>query len=279
MDNHKTSYYRPFIKWPGNKYKLLNIILATLPKGKLLIEPFVGSGAVFLNTNYEHYILNDANQDLINLYKTLQKYGNEFIKFCSKFFIIKNNTASQYYKLRNQFNDIAFEQDPFTKVALFLYLNRHGYNGLCRYNKNNKFNVPFGRYKRPLFPKESMQLFFLKAKRAQFFHKDFKEFLVQLPPIEPIIYCDPPYVPLSNTSNFTNYQASGFNQTNQRMLARIATKLSKQGIPVLISNHFTTFTKKLYNKASEFVTFPVRRTISCKTNNRNLVMEMLALFK
>lgn len=277
---------RPFIKWPGNKYRLLGIILAKLPLGKVLIEPFLGSGAVFLNTNYEHYILSDANKDLINLYHTLQKHGKEFITFCRQFFNIKNNNRSQYYKLRHQFNEAIYEKDPFTKSALFLYLNRHGYNGLCRYNKNNKFNVPFGSYKQPLFPSEAMKAFIIKAKRAQFFYRDFQESLSLLQTSSQnnklnnaIIYCDPPYAPISTTSNFTAYQPGGFTQNNQKTLAKIAIKLSKQGIPVLISNHLTLFTKKIYQKATEIVTFPVRRTISCNINNRNYVTEMLALFK
>ena len=122
----KESKIRPFIKWPGSKYRFLNFILAKLPIGKVLIEPFVGSGAIFLNTNYESYILSDANSDLINLYKTLQQYGDEFINFCNKFFISKNNTAIQYYKIRDQFNNMEQDQDQdlITRAALFLYLNR-----------------------------------------------------------------------------------------------------------------------------------------------------------
>ncbi len=270
---------RPFIKWPGSKYRVLNFILAKLPKGEVLIEPFVGSGAIFLNTNYENYILSDANKDIIILYQTLQQYGDEFIGFCRKFFTTKNNTSSQYYKFREQFNENNFEKDPFTKAALFLYLNRHGYNGLCRYNKSNKFNVPFGRYKYPHFPAESMRLFFFKTKRAQFFFRDFKESLRKISLSNAVVYCDPPYVPLSTTANFTSYQAAGFNEDHQLTLAKMAMNLSKKGIPVLISNHFTMFTKKIYNKATELSTFSVRRMISCKAENRNYVTEILALFK
>ena len=272
---------RPFIKWPGNKYKLLSLILSKLPKGRLLVEPFVGSGAIFLNTDYEHYILSDANSDVINLYKTLQQYGNDFIEFCNKFFIDKNNTAIQYYKIRDQFNESNLEKDPPTRAALFLYLNRHGYNGLCRFNKNNLFNVPFGRYNRIKFPEEHMRLFFNKAKRAQFFLKDFKETLLSIKKnnANTVVYCDPPYVPLSKTANFTAYQAEGFDQKNQKTLATMAIKLSQQGVPVLISNHFSLFTKKIYNKATELTTFQTRRMISCKANSRNYVTEVLALFK
>lgn len=277
---------RPFIKWPGNKYRLLNIILNKLPKGKILIEPFLGSGAVFLNTNYEYYILSDANKDLINLYKILQNYGKEFIEFCNKFFTNSNNNVLQYYKLREQFNNTSFEQEPFTKTALFLYLNRHGYNGLCRYNKNNKFNVPFGNHKNPRLPHEAMQIFAIKAKRAKFLYRDFLDTFSTVQRSyknhrldNVVIYCDPPYAPISATANFTAYQPGGFTQDKQEILAKTAIKLSQIGIPVLVSNHLTVFTRKIYQKATEIITFPVRRMISCDITNRNCVTEMLALFK
>ncbi len=268
---------RPFVKWPGSKYRLLKFILAKLPVGKVLIEPFVGSGAVFLNTNYERYILSDANPDIINLYKILQQYGDEFISFCSQFFIVKNNTAIQYYKIRDQFNNNN-NNDPATRAALFLYLNRHGYNGLCRFNKNNKFNVPFGRHAHMMFPAQSMKLFFLKAKKAKFFLRDFKDALIKIKEPNSVVYCDPPYVPLSNTANFISYQANGFDPNNQQILADMAVKLAKKGVPVLISNHFTLLTKKIYTKATEFTTFPAKRMISCKAENRNYVTELLALY-
>ncbi len=273
--------YRPFIKWPGSKYKLLNMILSKLPKGKLLIEPFVGSGAVFLNTNYEHYILSDINYDVINLYKSLQQYGKEFITFCKQFFIIKNNSADKYYKFREQFNNMSKDTGKLEKrAALFMYLNRHGYNGLCRFNKNLKFNVPFGRYKTLNFPEEAMQLFYLKSQRAEFLVKDFQETLMlnlnnnQ----ETVIYCDPPYVPLSNTANFVGYWSGGFSLNNQQLLAELAVKLSNNKIPVLISNHFSLLTKKIYKYATELTTFKIRRMISCNPESRNYVTEVLALY-
>ena len=267
---------RPFLKWPGNKYRLIDFILPKLPQKKVLIEPFLGSGAVFLNTNYENYILSDANSHVINLYKILKQYGDEFITFCSQFFISTNNVAIEYYKIREKFNNM--NDDPITKAALFLYLNRHCYNGLCRFNKKNKFNVPFGRHNNIIFPAKAMKVFFLKSQRAKFFVRDFKESLTKVIQHNSVVYCDPPYVPLSNTANFINYQADGFDLNNQKVLADLAAKLSKKGVPVLISNHFTCFTKKIYSQATTFTTFQVKRMISCKAESRNYVTEMLALY-
>lgn len=268
---------RSFVKLPGSKYKLLDFILSKLPAGKVLMEPFVGSGAIFLNSNYEHYILNDVNTDLINLYKTLQQHKQDFIDFCRQYFCDKNNTANQYYKFREQFN--AVQDDIVLRSALFLYLNKHGYNGLCRFNQSNKFNVPFGRYSNLKFPEEAMKKFCQKANKAKFINKNFTKVLESKNiGSDTVIYCDPPYVPWSDTANFVAYQAQGFDFNNQQILADLAVKLSIKGITVLISNHFTNVTKKLYANADKLVTCKVKRMISCKAANRNYVTEVLAIY-
>ncbi len=266
---------RSFLKWPGGKFRIIDKIQQALPEGKLLVEPFVGGAAVFLNTNYEKYILNDANADLITLYKTLQEHGNEFIKYCHSFFNAKNNKSIQYYRFRNKFNST---DDIEEKSALFLYLNRHGYNGLCRYNRGKgEFNVPFGRYVKPYFPEKEMMFFYKKSKKAKFVCEDFKK-TMQRAKKGHIIYCDPPYVPLTETANFTAYQPNGFNLEEQKQLALIAENLSDKGIPVLLSNHSTAFTKKIYKGAS-FTEFQVSRFISCKAAKRRKVKELLALYQ
>ena len=140
---------KPFLKWPGGKYRLVEKICTKLGPGKRLIEPFVGSGAVFLNAPYNKYLLADNNSDLINLYIILHQEGNGFIEYARGFFQPEFNTADAYYSFRTAFND---SNDIRLKAALFIYLNRHCYNGLCRYNRSGGFNSPFGRYKKPPFP-------------------------------------------------------------------------------------------------------------------------------
>lgn len=264
---------RPFLKWPGGKYRLIEKIVSLLPKGKQLVEPFVGSGAVFLNTHFDKYLLNDANPDLINLYQILQKEGIYFIEACRSLFITKNNTERQYYRFRNQFN---CSKDLLERSALFLYLNRHGYNGLCRYNsRKGEFNVPFGRYVKPYFPETEMQQFYQKAKKAVFICEDFTSTLKRAK-IGSVIYCDPPYVPLSKTAAFTAYRAGGFSLDEQRQLAVLSTELATLGIPVLLSNHSNAFTRALYHGAIT-TQFDVQRFISCKSKRKS-VLELLALY-
>lgn len=265
---------RPFLKWAGGKYRLVERIKAHLPSGKRLLEPFAGSCALSLNTDYEAYWLNDINTDLINLYQTLQREGAAFIEFCSRFFTPETNTPQKYYEFREQFNQ---ETDIYYKSALFVYLNRHGYNGLARYNAAGEFNVPFGRYLKPYFPKKEMRFFLAKFKDAQFTNLDFEVVIDQARPGD-LVYCDPPYEPLTETSNFTSYSAGGFDQTQQKRLAQAALRTAARGIPVLISNHRTDFIMDIYQKARIEI-FPVRRSISCDGANRNQVDEILALFE
>ena len=265
---------KPFLKWAGNKYRLIDKIQKLLPEGNRLIEPFAGSSAVFLNTQYEEYLLSDSNVDLINLYNLLKEQGMDFIKYCKPFFNEKYNNEEDYYKLRQQFN---ITKSIRKKSALFLYLNRHGYNGLCRYNLKGGYNVPFGRYKKPYFPENEMLAFFQKAKNAQFVHQDFSDVMQQAKKGD-VIYCDPPYAPLSASSNFTQYSAGGFNLKQQEQLATIATNKAKHGVPVLISNHNTSFTLKTYKKAHKISKFKVQRYISCNGKKRDSAGELLALF-
>ena len=265
---------RPFLKWAGNKYRVLPQIHAMLPAGQRLIEPFAGSGAVFLNTEFERYLLADSNADLITLFQTVQTHGESFITDCARLFVSRTNQEDYYYRRREEFNRTT---DAYRKALLFIYLNRHGYNGLCRYNAQGGFNVPFGRYKRPYFPATELLAFHIKAARAEFMHMDFDQVMQAAQPGD-VVYCDPPYVPLSRSANFTAYSAGGFNLPQQQRLADLAEQARQRGIPVLISNHNTTFTRQAYRRANDIKRFAVRRFISCNGSKRQNAGELLALF-
>ena len=264
---------KPFLKWAGGKYQIIDRIKKVLPEGNRLIEPFVGAGAVFLNTDYSRYLLADNNGDLINLFKCLKRERQDFIDYCSEFFVQKHNTEKAFLKSRDVFNNT---EDMRLKAALFLYLNKHGFNGLVRYNSSGKYNVSFGRYKKPYFPKEEMLYFAKRLYKASIRHADFMFTMNQAKPGD-VVYCDPPYVPLSQTANFTSYSAGGFGLQEQQSLVVMAKKLAKRGITVIISNHDTEFVHKAY-KGAEISRFDVQRFISCHGHNRGKVKEILAVF-
>jgi len=229
---------------------------------------------VFLNTDYDRYLLADTNPDLINLYKQLVAEGPAFIDYCQTLFQRTNN-KTQYYRLRTEFNRT---HDNRRKSALFLYLNRHCYNGLVRYNRSGEFNTPFGSYKKPYFPGLEMQRFLLAAGRAEFVHTDFQQCMNNTRAGD-VVYCDPPYVPLTNTACFTDYHTGGFNWDDQLKLITLARDLAARGIQVVISNHDTVLLRKLYRQAGATITgFQVRRTISADSGNRGRVGELLAVF-
>lgn len=267
---------KPFLKYPGNKYKIVESIKSILPKGKRLIEPFTGSGAVFLNTNYKKYILNDINEDIIILYDILHLYGKQFINHCGDFWVKEGNTEKSYYKVRSKFNDRT-EYSEYDRAAAFVYLNRHGFNGLCRYNKNKQFNVPYGKYKKPYFPRDEMTSFFKKSKKAVFSHVSFEEIFREVKEGD-VIYCDPPYLPLSKTSSFSQYSGDIFSISDHKRLVKLIKKTveENENVAAVVSNHKVKEIFELYKEAKLY-TIPVRRMISAN-GDRKVVDEVLAVF-
>ncbi|EPV1125926.1 Dam family site-specific DNA-(adenine-N6)-methyltransferase [Vibrio harveyi] len=266
---------RAFLKWAGGKYGLVEDIQRHLPPARKLVEPFVGAGSVFLNTDYDHYLLADINPDLINLYNLLKERPEEYISEAKRWFVVENNRKEAYLNIRAEFNKT---DDVMYRSLAFLYMNRFGFNGLCRYNKKGGFNVPFGSYKKPYFPEAELEFFAEKAKKATFVCEGYPETFSRARKGS-VVYCDPPYAPLSNTANFTSYAGNGFTLDDQAALADIAEKAAtERGIPVLISNHDTTLTRRLYHGA-ELNVVKVKRTISRNGSGRNKVDELLALFR
>ena len=265
---------RAFLKWAGGKYPLLDDIKKHLPEGECLIEPFVGAGSVFLNTDFSRYILADINSDLISLYNIVKTRTDEYVQASRELFMPETNQAEVYYQFREEFNAC---QDPFRRAVLFLYLNRFGYNGLCRYNLRGEFNVPFGRYKKPYFPEAELYHFAEKAQNAEFHCLSYEECMDRAD-INSVVYCDPPYAPLSATANFTAYHTNSFSPKEQAHLAEMAEKLVSKQIPVLISNHDTPDTREWYRAAKHFQV-KVRRSISSNGGTRKKVNELLALYK
>ncbi|AMA64879.1 DNA adenine methylase [Candidatus Arsenophonus lipoptenae] len=265
---------RAFLKWAGGKFFMIEEIKKYLPEANCLVEPFVGAGSIFLNTNYNNYILADINNDLINLYNTVKYYNDSFILHARKLFNNKFNTAEQYYRLRTEFN---LSSNSKRRSILFLYLNRHCYNGLCRYNAKGEFNVPFGCHKNPYFPENELYAFAEKAQKAIFICQHYKKTLLSVNN-NSVVYCDPPYTPLSNTAKFMEYSKDRFGKQEQYILAKIAYLLSStRGIPVLISNHDTPYTRKWYHNA-KLNPVKSRRLISCNSLTRKKVNEILAFY-
>ena len=266
---------KPFLKWAGGKSKLVPFIQNHLPKNRQrLVEPFAGSASLSLGVEFDEYWINDSNSDLITLYRTLAEQKRDFMDYAQSFFIPENNQETVFYRFREQFNQ---SQNPIEKSALFIYLNRHAFNGLCRYNSKGGFNVPFGRYKSPYFPKDEMLAFIQKSSRMRFFNDDFSQILLKAS-LDDVVYCDPPYVPMSETASFTSYTKHGFDIGEQLKLATLANNQVEKTQGILISNHDTPVTRKLYHQAT-IATVQVQRNISAKAESRKKVAELLAIYQ
>jgi len=264
---------KPFLKWAGSKRSSIDMLKEEIDVVKdRFIEPFVGSAVVSLNVDAKEYLLADINSDLINLFINLKEYGEDFIKDCKKLFSSRYNNSENFYDLRNRFNII---EDVYEKSTIFLYLNRHAFNGLCRYNSSGKFNVPFGKYKNPYFPEKEMLFFYKKSYKFKFLNSDFEKTIRNCKRKTDVFYCDPPYVPLSKTASFTDYNAGGFTQDQQLKLAKFGENSKNL---FLISNHDTDFTREIYKNADKFRFKEINRYISARVDGRKSVNEILAIY-
>lgn len=269
------NWQRPFLKWAGGKYSLLPELDSLIPAGKRLIEPFVGGGSVFLNSDkHERFLLADVNADLINLYQMLAVVPDSVIYEAMKAFRHLND-AENYTVIREAFN--AQRLDAVERAAAFLYLNRHCFNGLIRYNLDGFFNVGFGKYKAPYFPEEEIKAFKRKSHACVFMNAGFRRTLA-LAGDGDVVYCDPPYEPLPGTAGFTNYAAGGFSWDSQVELAESCMAAHQRGAKVVISNSTAPRVIELYEQHG-FALHRVsaRRAISSKGSTRETASDLVAI--
>lgn len=273
----KTFQIKPFLKWAGGKFRILEEIKSKLPSdGNRYIEPFLGGGSVALNINYRDVIASDVNKDLVNVYVYLRDLGEDFIQMCLDVFSSDHNGEETYYNFRNEFNS---SKDLVRKAVLFLYLNKHCYNGLCRYNSKGIFNTPIGGLRRATCPTIEMRLAIPKLKKMKILTRGFEESLKDAGEGD-IVYCDPPYLPI-NLQAFVQYAKSGFNQSKQIELARLSREAANRGAFVLVSNHDTEYARDLYEKqyGAYLTSLDVRRSIGGENAKRGKVSELLAIFR
>ncbi|HAW0418244.1 TPA: Dam family site-specific DNA-(adenine-N6)-methyltransferase [Escherichia coli] len=267
-------FERSIFKWAGGKFGVLEQIFRYLPEGKRLIEPFVGGGAVFMNAGYQENLLNDVNADLINFYKTLQREAHSLITLAHQFFQ-DYNTQEGYLAVRNAFNKQVY--DDLHRAAAFLFLNRHCFNGLTRYNQAGEFNVGYGKYKTSYFPLQEMEAFLGAEGRSEFVCGDFAA-VIEAAGEGDVIFCDPPYEPLPNTEGFTNYSGHDFKFEEQKRLVSLLTDAHRRGAKVLITNSGAPNVRELY-QGSGFRVEPLfaRRSVSCKGDTRGVAHDVMAI--
>lgn len=274
----KGPYQRSFLKWAGGKYAALHHVFKTVPQsGEHWVEPFVGSATVALNTNYKSYTLADSNPVLIHLYRMIVRDVDHVITELTPLFTPENNSKERFYALKAEFNS---SQELDRKAILFIYLNRHCYNGLMRFNKRKgEFNTSFGSYKTVYLPEQELRFFAEKLKHATFVHSCFKKLHIQTAEHrKTTVYCDPPYLKASKTANFTSYTSEGFTPEDHASLNALCKQWRADDAQVFVSNSDVPVLAALYPDLSKKKKFIVRRSISQKGHARAPAPEVLLVY-
>lgn len=275
---------KPFLKWVGGKRQLLwkiDEVLATLfrkrPFSGRYFEPFLGGGALFFHlTNSarlapKEAVLADTNERLIRAYTGVRDDVRGVLKLLKDY----RNDKDFYYRMRQRNVD---ESDRDAQVAAWLiYLNRTGYNGLYRVNSKNQFNVPFGRYDKPLiYDPETLRRCSeaLNSAKAAVRLGDFETATASAKRND-LVYFDPPYFPLSQTSSFASYTSGGFGREEQERLKDVALSLKKRGVHVLLSNSSVKEVWDLYGEEFEIEKVQATRLVNSKASRRGAVTEVL----
>ncbi len=249
---------KPVLKWAGGKTQLLPQLNELLPdklktgKVKKYIEPFVGGGAVFFylykKYHFSEIYLFDINKELIILYNSIKNNVNGLIHFLSKVsdeYLSLNNEKRKeyYYQKREEYNNFdkdidanRYSVDFIPRSALTIFLNRTCFNGLYRVNSQNKFNVPIGKYKNPtILDEKNLRSVSQSLQTAEIRCCDFDETL-NYADADSFIYYDPPYRPISKTSDFNSYTLNNFDDNEQKRLKLLFEKCHKKGALQMESN-------------------------------------------
>lgn len=254
QDNN-TLIAKPFVKWAGGKGNLLQKLEGMLPHGfndlpnVTYIEPFVGGGAMLFHMLQNHKcikraVINDINSDLIHCYELIAKTPKVLIDHLR---FLENNYYSVgvqarkevFYAFRDRYNEVGVHPDE--RAALLVFMNHTCFNGLYRVNRSGLFNVPHGRYKKPVICNEelimadhrllnSIELVIHKPGDYKLVSKNLSVKHVNF------VYLDPPYRPLNTTSSFKEYSTSPFGDKQQRELKSFCDKLSRRGCLLMLSN-------------------------------------------
>ncbi len=275
----KNDLLQPFLKWAGGKRQLLREIRKYCPRRYgIYFEPFVGAGAVLFDIQPRQGVINDANGELINVYRIIRNDPEGLIALLNQH--QERNTKEYFYQLRSLDRDHAFEAlTEVERAARIIYLNKTCFNGLFRVNSQGQFNVPYGSYKKPLIYDEVVIRavnHYLHEATVDISNGDFEE-AVSGAGRGDFVYFDPPYDPISDTSSFTGYNLPAFDREQQKRLKRVCDDLTRRRCKVLLSNSATGFIRELYDDPTRYTIIEVsaNRNINSVATGRGKISELL----
>jgi DNA adenine methylase len=265
----KEAYPRPFLKWAGGKSRLIQQYIPYFPKNyKNYYEPFLGGGAIFFYLQPPKAVLTDINAELITTYRCVRDNVEELIYLLKEHKI--KHTRDYYYNVRANSGGTALE-----KAARLIYLNKTCFNGLYRVNSQGQFNVPLGRYENPnVCPEDVLRVASKALSTSGLQQTDFTNVLNKANSTDDFVYFDPPYYPVSQTSNFTSYSRHCFAEEQQIKLQDVFVKLADCGVKVMLSNSDCDFIRNLYSSFNIY-TISAARSINSNSKKRGNITELL----
>lgn len=272
----KNKLISPFVKWVGGKRQLLKEIEQELPKDLSRLkffEPFVGGGALFFHLQPRCAAINDVNPDLVNAYETIKTDVEGLIRNLKT----HKNEVDYFYEIRALDREKKFSKlSNIERASRLIYLNKTCFNGLYRVNNSGEFNSPFGRYENPNIVNEPVLRavsHFLNANDIKITNFDYETSLINIDG-NALVYFDPPYHPISDSSNFTGYVAGGWGEDEQKRLRDLCDQLTDKGVKFLLSNSSAPLIYDLYNKY-QIKTIKAARSINSVGTKRGDVDEVL----
>lgn len=266
----RNSSAAPFVKWAGGKRQLLSQIKERMPgKYNNYYEPFVGGGAVMFELLPENALINDINKALINTYKQICAVPKEFLKEINKFDTeIWEDGKKYYYSLREHYNDKLMKAEYDVELAaLFVFINKHCFNGLYRVNGKGLFNVPYNNSRRMSVDEKVIIGVSEYLQQVTIMEGDFENACVNAEKGD-FIFFDSPYAPL-NPNSFEAYTKEGFDIESHKRLAGLYDDLTKKGCYCMLTNHNTELITELYSdKGYKMDVVNVKRMINANASKR-----------
>lgn len=266
----KNATVGPFVKWAGGKRQLLAQIRERMPREyNRYYEPFIGGGAVVFDLLPENALINDINEALINAYVQIRENVDSFLDNINRIdSAIGEDGKDYYYSMRNLYNmKLEKMEYDIELAALFVFLNKHCFNGLYRVNSKGLFNVPYNNSTSMSCDEESIRMTSDYLKRVTISTGDF-EYACRNAGIGDFVFLDSPYAPLNPTS-FESYTKEGFTLESHERLARLYDELTERGCYCMLTNHNTELIEQLYgNKGYTISVVNVKRMINSDANNR-----------
>jgi len=268
---------RPFIKWAGGKSQLISQYVSYFPKQyQNYYEPFVGGGAIFFHLQPQQSLLIDINLELVNVYRCVRDRVEDLIDRLEQHH--QQHCADHYYQVRAQLapnDDWFYQGNNVDRAARLIYLNKTCFNGLYRENSKGHFNVPIGSYKKPaIYDPEILRADSIALQSASIEPGSFDQVLQFAQSSDDFVYFDPPYYPLSPTSNFTAYNRYSFSEAQQIQLRDVVRELSDRGVKVMLSNSDCPFIQELYKEFNIYQIYATRN-INCNAEKRGKITEVL----